>query len=217
MDIQELKTSICFHHQSYVLTPRVHRKSAKLIDRFGRIMATKNQSEHHYEDKRNARDAKGDIRLGKWGEVGAWKFFQNLGFPAVGLDFEIRKGNRKKWIPDLPYHNVDVEYPNVHVKTCRERTVSIARGEYTWTFQWSNNDGSGGRDLLFRDEGCREDLVSLMYSPFIGSAEGIVVATAPWYKLRTILRNPISSDLWGIKKCVYYRDLVALTTTGSSV
>jgi hypothetical protein len=129
-----------------------------------------------------------------------------LGFPKdCKIDLEIREGGNKGWFVDLPFNDIDKSFPNVHCKSCNNKTLKIA-GDYSWTLQFKNNDNGYGRDPLF-DKPESMDLVFFSHMEK-GYRKATVKATAPWKLVYPLLKNPVLKKLSDIKQCVYYSDLV---------
>jgi DNA adenine methylase len=161
----------------------------------------------YYADERQAKVEKiaEDNFYGKKSEVFIADYLHQVqDFPRVLPDIEIRIGASKGWDEDLPYNREDKNYPNVHVKSCRESILGFGKG-YSWTFQWKNWQSGGGRDAIF--DGPDDDLVAFVV---MDSAEGnscTIKAILPWGEVKNLLREPILERLKKIKKCLYFDDL----------
>ncbi len=174
-------------------------------DRVERFTEEMSHSAKYYARMRNATSALDDICLGKYAEEAALKYLTELGYPATELDYAIRKGKQKGWIADIIYDDA-----NFHIKSCSRKTVdyvSKRRGDtYSWTFQWANkNGGIGGRDPIFE---LPDDTIIFVYLDSIYSREPLIVATSPVRAIMPLLNNPISTKLIGLKRCVYYKDML---------
>lgn len=162
----------------------------------------------YYVRKRNAnpRKIKKDIWIGKLAEVGVAQYVMEQGGPFLEPDFNIYGGKNKNWDADLPYSKSS-SFKDIHVKACDGDTVEYLKKngqeDYTWTFQWSNNDGRGGKDKIFE----KNDCVALVYVPTADSHWIEIVCLADVFELIPLLRDPISARLKGIKKCIYWSDL----------
>ena len=129
-------------------------------------------------------------------------FLEDKGFPHIKLDLEIRNGTKKGWQIDLPFKEKNLLYPNVHVKTCCE----LWGGDYSWTFQFSNKNGIGGHDPIFN--GPDDDLISFVYIPEMYNNVVIIKSILPWGIAKKYLKNPVLFKYHGIKKCIYFKDLL---------
>lgn len=201
---------------SVAISPEWSKRIDELLySGFVNRMTDANQSVRYYVIKRNAsyQKAKEDIFVSKKTEyltlVGLVKLFN---FPQIKLDLEVRNGGSKGWAHDLPFNDVDARFPNVHVKACTDMTLRYC-SDYSWTFQYSNNDWKGGKDSIFNTKA--NDLVVLIHLPNPESNKATIKAILPTRKLLTInngnfeyLRDPVKKTLVGLKKCVYYEDLL---------
>lgn len=206
----DLKSKVCFFNKPIPMSDECHRAIVNKVDGFADKMSARDQSASYYETHRNASTPLYDIRIGKYGEFAAALYFRSLGFPKILPDIEVRSGFTKGWDCDLPFGKDNLNYPNSHVKTCDEDTCNFvrrARGDqYTWTFQFGNRSGRGGRDELFSRPDSNEPIL-FMYVAGYGSQDVRLIATAPWKIVHSLLGEPISPKLHGLKKCVYYADL----------
>lgn len=178
------------------------------IDNFCSEMAKKNQSIQYYSEKRNVQSVKAreDQFLAKKGEYLAAVCMKTVyGYPWIAPDFLVREGKEKGWDVDLPYHTVDSGLSSIHVKSCSHKTFNYCN-DYSWTFQYSNNDGRGGCDKIFSSTS--KELVIFMSIETPESSTGVVKAILPWKIVKEYLRDPLSPTLKGLKKCLYYKDLL---------
>lgn len=160
------------------------------------------QSAKYYVENRNATASKviNDICLGKKAEVMTMLVLRDsFGFPAVPVDLEIRKGNKKGWMPDLIYPDV-----KVHVKSCSASTLRIC-GDYSWTFNWKNSDKPGGKDEIFASG--NGDLCAFVFMEDWFDKEAVIKAIVPWNDVVPILKDPVLPKFVGIKHCLYFKDL----------
>lgn len=208
LDVNHLQGTVVIHNENFSWTQEYQKSMIAAVNQFTDKMAEKDQSADYYGERRNASRPLADIKFGKFGELTGALFLRTKGWPKVLPDFSVRTGVKKGWDCDLPFNKINKVFPGCHVKTCNEKTRQFA-GEYTWTFQWENTSGVGGRDPLFMRPDSNE-LVLLMYVPSLDENKAVVVATAPWNKIHGILRDPISDKLKGLKKCLYYEDLINL-------
>lgn len=211
--LKTLRTKVCWHDWEIELKEEYHEAMVRVSEKFKEKMNTKDQSAGYYREKRNATAPLGDITIGKFGEFVACFGLRAIGFPKIMPDTSVRQGSGKGWDCDLPFGKSDNTFFNSHVKTCDQGTsnyVQRVRGDqYTWTFQWANRTGSGGRDKLF-DNPNSSEVIWFMFVPDLGSKKPRLIASAPWNKLQGILKDPLSEKLKGLKKCVYSEDLIAL-------
>lgn len=160
------------------------------------FVRTQIDSEQYYEQSRNAVYAAKNIADGKIGELCVMYYLHEMyGMPLVDIDVESREGSGKGWRPDLMYPNL-----NIHVKTSTEE-MNDRLGCRTWTFQYGNLSGVGGRDPMFRNE-CHSDYVALV--ELMADRQSYrMVYTAPVSYMIPRMRDPIKRDLIGLKKCIY--------------
>lgn len=170
------------------------------VEKYLREMRSPEQSVSYYSQNRNDSSLKkieDDQRLGKKAEFVAAKFLhKQFKLPLCYPDLGIYSSDEKNWNADL--------YENVHVKSCSLQTYRYC-GDYSWTFQLKNNSGSGGRDKLF-DRG--DGWVVFVFMETSQSLVGVVKAVVSWDRVKILLRDPKKQTLKGIKKCLYYKDLV---------
>ena len=166
----------------------------------------------HYTGERATNQSKAwqDIAQGKYGEIFANQvLIAKLGFPSIPVDFAIYRTERKSFAADLPYKSMGYRnFPNVHVKTCSLSTKRMV-GEESWTFQWGNQTKAGGKDSLFTDP-ASEDVVAFVYLENYAAHRCTLIATAPICILHgaDLFRPPRKADKVGLKKCIYYSDLL---------
>jgi hypothetical protein len=168
----------------------------KITD-FVKHMKNKGASTDYYKSYRKAVKPSRDILLGKKGEFFAAKA---LNIELTNIDLEIRRGNKKGWVPDLSVGEI-----NYHVKTCNKRGLEFC-GDYSWTFQVANIKIGGGTDDLFKSK--ENNFIVLVYMEDVYSRYGVIKCILPWEKIKPKLRDPISSRLKGLKLCLYYKDLI---------
>jgi len=178
----------------------------KKIEKFVEEMGSKKQSTTYYTQNRNVKAEKAaeDIFLGKKAE-----FFvcialnKHFNIPLIEPDLEIRKGKKKGWGADIPL--VQYGHRDMHVKSCSAKTYKYCK-DYSWTFQYSNNNGVGGKDKLLKQES--NDLISLVYIIQPNSNIGTIKAILDWEMAKKYLKDPLKPTLIGLKKCLYYEDLI---------
>lgn len=211
--LTKIKTEVLWYDYEFTIPKKIHEEAIRQVNKFGEEMQGKNQSANYYKKNRNAKTPVHDIKFGKYGEYAVAYFLYRQGFPICIPDVSIREGADKGWDCDLPYASKDHNYPNCHVKTCDQKGsefVKRVRGErYSWTFQYNNASGNGGRDSLFFDLQNSEIIVFA----FVSSVENNkvhIVASGPWNKVNVLLKDPIAYKLKGLKKCIYASDLFNL-------
>lgn len=211
INLEQFKTNIMIHETKIMIPDMFHDKIEKIISNFNEKIQEKRQSIKYYSNFRNTTENKAgdDITYGKYGEILAYYWLKQNGFPKVKPDFTVFTGKDKSWDADLPFKNKDPLYPNCHVKTCTDYTkqlVGAMGGYYSWTFQFSNNDGIGGKDNLFSGQ-MDDDIVVLVYLDRKNKFEGDIIASSPWTNLKPLLKDPIKKDKRGCKKCIYFSSL----------
>ena len=177
------------------------------IKNFADQLKTNKQSIAYYTQKRNVKSEKAyeDICLGKKAEfILAIHLGIKYNFPIISPDLEIRKGNKKGWGIDLPYAQINSQYPNIHVKACSNSTLKFCQ-DYSWTFQYNNRNDKFGQDDLFKYN--NNDLIAMMFLENYESRYGVIKAILPWEKIKLYLKDPLKPTLQGLKLCVYYKDL----------
>ncbi len=208
--IELLQTHVYWHDWEINLNESNYTKIYSVCEKFKHNMSLKDQSANYYYEQRNAYSPLGDITLGKFGEFAVCLALRSIGFPKIMPDVSIRHGYQKGWDCDLPFKKYDERFFDSHVKTCDHRTSEFVQrfrqDKYTWTFQWSNKNGIGGRDKLFDDPDNKE-VVWFMYVPSMSDRNPKLIASAPWFRLKNILKDPIANKLKGLKKCIYSEDL----------
>lgn len=188
------------------LSNEENSKINKKIELFVSEMGKGKQSTSYYTQNRNVKADKAaeDIFLGKKAEFFvciALNRYYNI--PYIEPDLEIRKGNKKGWGADIPL--ADHGYPDMHVKSCSAKTFKYCK-DFSWTFQYSNNTGKSGKDKLFKDE--KNDLISLVYLAMPTTNQGTIKAILNWKTVQENLKDPLKPTLIGLKKCLYYQDLI---------
>jgi len=179
------------------------------IKMFVQKLTDKGQSIEYYEKKRNAplNKVENDMFLGKKTEFfAAFDLFKNYGFPWLKPDLTIYLPGKKGWDADLPYHKLDSQLPDVHVKGCSRETCNFCN-DYSWTFQYKNNNNLFGRDKIFLTPN-NYDLVSLVFMETIQENKAVIKAILPLPILKKYLKPPIKQNIRDMKKCIYYNDLI---------
>ena len=219
-----MSTQILLWNEEIEFPEKTYSKVITIVNEFARKMNQKGQSTGHWEENRNARKPDYDNKSGKLGEFAAvWFLGIKMGFPSLVPDVEVRPSYQKKFDTDLPYATKlkKPEFPDCHVKTCSNITAShLTRltadlqveviDKYSWTFQFGNKSGIGGRDKKIFDDKEDDTPIVFMYYPDPSSMKSILIATAPCYLLHEydLFKEPVKPDLAGLKKCVYYKHLI---------
>ena len=163
----------------------------------------------HYLHKRKATNpetVKKNLFGGKKAEYFATDFFQrDFGFPVTPPDVTIYDSKHKGWDSDLEFSKTNIAYPDVHVKSCSDNTLGSV-GDYSWTWNYANSWGRGGKDSLFRKTNA--DLIAMVFLSTGRSAESTVKAVLPWSVVLEYLKDPALDRFIGIKKCIYQGDLL---------
>lgn len=166
------------------------------------------ESTQYYKQKRNADAGKinKDIFLGKKAEyIALFGLVKQYKFPFILPDLDIRSGKNKGWDDDLPFNKKDKTFPNVTVKSCNKATLNYC-DDFSWTFQYCNNDGVGGKDKMFSNYS--ESLVAFVFMENPLSANGVIKAILPFTSIVHYFKPPLNPKLIGLKKCIYYKDLL---------
>lgn len=205
---------ILWHDIEVIMEEKVHNNVMSKTIQFSKGMQDKQQSLEYYKRQRNATSPIHDVQTGKYGEyVAAYYLRRQWGFPAVCPDIEIKNSNEKNWDCDLPFNIKDAAYPNCHVKTCDQKSSDFVsrncNSKYSWTFQYANKTGIGGRDQLFNNPNSKE-LILFMFVPDLNN-KSRVIASAPWNEVCKLLKDPIATKFIGLKKCIYSEDLMQLS------
>lgn len=179
------------------------------IDLFVRKMIEGDQSDSYYAEQRRSIPEKvaEDIAIGKKAEyLAAIYLHETYGFPLIRPDVGVYSAQDKSWSEDLVYGHIDAKLPNIHVKSCSRKTYEYCR-DCSWTFQYGNNGQPGGMDaVLVHPNG---SLVVLMFVETSASKSGIVKAIVPDSVIGKYMKDPLNKRLKGIKKCIYFMDLLA--------
>jgi len=159
--------------------------------------------------KRNQTDSdriKQQIVFGKLGELVAAKFLvRHLKQPVMEPDFRIYTRDTKSWDADFPYKSLGLGNKNFHVKA-----YAPSDKPESWAFQFKNKSGNGGTDKLFENfpEHKKDCVICVLVD--VDNKKGYIRVLANWGDLHYLLRDPISYQLRGLKKFLYYEDLINL-------
>lgn len=163
-------------------------------------------SHKHWETSRRASKPREDSLIGKKGEFFVAKYIEATYGHSLEPDVEIYAKNKKNWDADLPYAKVAGNIPDIHVKTCSDKTIAYAKTE-SWTFQAANGNGFFGTDKLLKSSDFDKDLIALIYVPTWESDCAKLFHLIEWQTAKKFLADPISPRLKGIKLCLYTKDL----------
>jgi len=205
--INSPQSSIVDQHISF--TDKQNTKINNSVIDFTEKLLEKNQSGSYYTEKRNANSDRlfDNIAIGKKAEFfAAYYLYKVFEYPMIPIDIDIRDGMSKQWICDLPYSEYDKDLRNTHVKVCDKKTIEYV-GDYSWTFQWSNNQkNTGGKDELFKKEN-QNDLIILLYMENFQTNQAVIKFFGSFNQIVDLLKDPLSKKLFGLKKCLYFDDI----------
>jgi len=185
------------------LTPKENKKMNDIIETYGDGMEA---SHKFWAKQRNASKPKDDSMTGKKGEFIVAKYIKETFGKEVAPDVQIYSSKKKNWDADLPYKTLGLDFPDVHVKTCSQKTLDYAKTE-SWTFQMGNGNGFFGTDKLLSSNDYDNDLLALVFVPTWDSPNAIIHHLTTWKLIKPMLRDPLSPRLKGIKVCLYTKDL----------
>lgn len=175
------------------------------IEKFVKDISNKRQSANYYSENRNCdyEKAKKDQFLGKKAEFFAlYYLMKECDYPFVEPDIKVYDVRNKSWNADLPFNEIDKNFPNIHVKSCDRKY----NDDYSWVFQYGNNSDKFGRDKLFSD-GFESDLITFIQLEDPKSNIAIIKAILPWGTAQKYLENPFFPKFIGLKKCIYHKTL----------
>jgi hypothetical protein len=158
----------------------------------------------HYEGRNQGdeRNIGSQQYSGKLAEFVVWDRFSRH-FPITPPDTKIYTARQKSF--DADHHIGEPVNRLLHVKCCDEaRKMS---GNISWTFQWADARGYGGRDHeIFDTPG--DSLVALVHTN-VACGHGQICAILETRELneRNYFADPFKADLKGIKKVVFEADL----------
>jgi hypothetical protein len=174
-----------------------------------KLSIRKEQSISYYTNNRRAVRPKENTILGKMAEMFSINFMTSVfSYPLIFPDFTIYNPGEKNWSEDLRYSNIDRSLKDFHVKSCDSITRKYLNYEdISWTFQKSNESGHGGKDFIYK--GINKDIVLFVYLESYEKNEALISFSAPFIKIKPLLRPPKSKGLVGIKECVYLNDVLS--------
>lgn len=170
------------------------------------------QSIGYYLKERRAVKPKRDILLGKMGEFFTSVFINEmLSCPFSMPDFYVYNSKEKSWQEDLFYRGNCNGSPDINVKTCDSNIKRILHGvDLSWTFQKSNASGFGGKDAIYN----RGGVVFFVYMERFDFNWAKICFSAPWFKIKDLLKDPVKEYLRGIKDCLYLSDVLNFKRRG---
>jgi hypothetical protein len=131
--------------------------------------------------------------------------------PLIRIDFRHYDVDAKSWKPDLPYYSDYAKLWDIHVKSVvKYKNAELNWTGITWTFNYSNSSGSGGKDHLFNN-GSIHDVIALAVvktDDLYQSNEVAVYGFLPWSEIEPLLEPPKLEELKDIKKCIYWETII---------
>lgn len=185
------------------LSTKENEKINAILEEYGEGMEA---SHKFWAKQRNASKPKEDSMVGKKGEFIVAKYVLETYGHEIAPDVQIYSSKKKNWDADLPYNAVGKKFPDVHVKTCSQKTIDYAK-QPSWTFQMSNGNGFFGTDKLLSSNDYDNDLIALVFVPTWDSPVAQIQHFLKWKTAKTFLRDPMSPRLKNIKTCLYTNDL----------
>lgn len=150
--------------------------------------------------KTNPEKAREDIFNGKIAEIGTQNIFEHFGIVTKPLDYEIRQGAKKGWIPDIETIEGN---QRIHVKTCTLVPKSEKENQVvSWVF--SKTDSDAGTDLLFKN-GDENDWLAFTC---VYCGRVILLSLLNWNQCAEIFQPPYVEKLKPIKTCIYYKKIL---------
>lgn len=169
-----------------------------------RDFAEKSTNDYWKRNQNDPENIKRQIVFGKMGEIVAAKFIHRcLKHPPMEPDFRIYDARTKGWDSDFPYKTLGTGKRNIHVKS-----YTLSDKPESWAFQYANKNGNGGTDRLFSEyERYKNDAVICVLVD-VDERVGYIRVVGDWKAIRGLLREPVSHKLKGLKKFLYYDDLL---------
>jgi hypothetical protein len=180
--------------------------------------AKESDSASYYSENRGTSQEKAisDIFVGKLGEHGASIFLnEQCNVPIMLPDYSHYVVGDKSWSADFNFYSKHGYFEDIHVKSTskfrRDYMKDIDLQE-SWTFQFSNTYGSGGKDELFNSGGEHDYvlLTQVVYDTVDSRWNNKVriYGLIPWNLVKPLLRDPKLEQYIGKKKCLYWSDVV---------
>jgi hypothetical protein len=144
------------------------------------------------------------ISTGKMGEIVAYKTIKKE-IPTIGKpDFKIYEAKNKTWDCDLIDSDNDIK---ILVKT-QDCSSAVKYGQ-SWIFQYSNGKNRGGKDKsVFVSPEDNYYVCFVMMDVPDGVGRVLSVCSVKNLVSNQLFKDPICKKLVGIKKAIYYKDLV---------
>lgn len=191
-------SGIHLYNREIKLPPHLFNYYLKKSIDFSIHMERKGQSIEYYNKNRNASFAKNNIILGKMGEVFAAFFIKEMfGLEVFDPDFTIYKSKFKSWEGDLG--------GLIHVKTCDYKTFRYVK-QYSWTLNEGNLFDVYGKDNILKNS--NHSTIIFVYMDDYSKNRAIICFMSDVESVKPYLRDPISKKLKGLKKCIYYDDIL---------
>lgn len=167
------------------------------------------QSIFYYSGNRKAVRPIENTILGKMAEMFSIHFMTSVfSYPFIFPDFTIYKPGEKSWAEDLRYSDINPLLKNFHIKSCDSKTREYLNYEdISWTFQKANEKGYGGKDFIYKE--INKDIVLFVYLESYEKNEALISFSAPFRKIRPLLKLPKSKRYVGIKECIYLNDILS--------
>lgn len=185
-----------------------HRFSEEDIARCKQFAASSTNN-YGTRNQRNTAVITRQIYQGKLGEITAWNCLFPICIHISEPDFQIYSARQKSWKPDLSGCNSDY-----HVKTMGSEQAALYG--LSWTFQFSNQRGKGGKDTEIFSDGTGAKAFIAFVEVDTKKSQGLLHAVIHAKRLfdDNLLRDPKLEHLKGIKKVVYAADLEAAGLLG---
>lgn len=199
MNIEGLENP--YKHSAFPLV-QLSKKQIKICQIFANKMAKKGFSEHRKRRQFNLEKSKNDFLLGVVGEYITYNSLKNTTFNLSLPDTKIYDAYNKSWDPDLKSSQYEFA-----VKTYN---INSSFSTISWTFQWSNRNGKGGKDKwVFKDKIPDSNFVSMVVCD-LDKMNGRIASLIRLSLLhqKNMFKYPILHRLKEIKRCVYWNDLI---------
>lgn len=158
----------------------------------------------HYEKRNQSNKAniKEQISIGKVGEFGAYFYLQGMISNISKPDLKIYNSENKSFDYDLKSDKY-----NVHVKS-QLMTTAYEFG-LSWTFQYGNKNSGHFDSHIFNNDLNQHIILTLVHPTFVDVLSFCNVKVLHEYNL---FKDPKVDKLKGIKKVIYYDDLIKIPT-----
>ncbi len=197
-------------NEHFIVLPS-HQKAAlsyvagrKANDDYVKIGAIRNTSPEKAET---------DDRVGKFAEFAISSWLESITGLLILPDTNVYQATAKSFDPDLP--NVPWDKPSIvhfHVKAT-DRIIGTNENDHLLfhdLFNYSNNNGRGGQDTLFK---LSQKELRLHYGAFVfmdkeTEVNGVLLAIVRMDVVRPLLELPKVKKLQEIKRCFYLKTLL---------